>query len=86
MAKNTDSNRTKVLHKAAKKGDLDTIKGVLKTEKGDINPGSINPSVSNGETVLHVAAQYGRLNVVSFYTKNLTDENSIHGWRNLIHG
>ena len=37
--------------------------------------GDINPSQSNGKTALHLAAEGGHLNVVSFYTNRLPNPN-----------
>ena len=40
-----------------------------------MDTGDINPSLGNGDTVLHVAAQHGHLNVVDFYTGKLPNPN-----------
>ena len=72
------------LHSAASDGDLATVKDLCKKRKGffgikqyiDIlGKENINPSLSDGKTVLHVAAENGHLNVVSFYTNQLPNPN-----------
>ena len=65
-------NERSPLHAAALDGHLDVIQYLLENIEGDINP-----SQSNGFTVLHYAAANGLLNVVSFYTNKLLDPNPV---------
>ena len=63
-------NERTPLHAAAIEGHLHIIKCLLENINGDINP-----SLSDGWTVLHCAAEPGHLNVVSFYTRRLPNPN-----------
>ena len=69
MAGNTDFVLTDLMLEAAEKGDLYVIEELAKIQE------NINPSTHNGNTVLHVAAEKGHLNVVSFYTNQLSNPN-----------
>ena len=65
-----DNDGVTPLHNAATNGDLDCIERLLENIEGNINP-----SQSDGKTVLHLAAEKGHLNIVSFYTSRLPDPN-----------
>ena len=58
---------------AAVDGQLDKVKNNFFTLEN--MGGDINPAMRSGKTVLHLAAQHGHLNVVSFYTSRLQDPN-----------
>ena len=65
-------SETTPLHDAAYEGHLPVVEYLVENIKGDINP-----SKNNGPTVLHLAAEGGSLNVVSFFTKRLSNPNPI---------
>jgi len=65
-------SETTPLHDAAYEGHLPVVEYLVENIEGDINP-----SLKNGHTVLHLAAEGGSLNVVSFYTKRLSNPNPI---------
>ena len=58
------------LFDAAINGHLHIIEYLIEQIEGDINP-----SLSDGDTALHLAAGGGHLNVVSFYTNRLPNPN-----------
>ena len=57
------------IHDAAVGGHVDVIEYLLQYNQNDINP------ISRGQTVLHIAAQYGHKNVFLFYKDKLANLN-----------
>ena len=63
-------NKSLPIHFAARQGHLTTVQYLLQWLEGDINP-----AMGNGRTVLHLAAKGGHLEIVSLYTRILTNSN-----------
>ena len=70
----TTTEHNEELHHAAKKGNLEEIKHLI--TKG------LNPLTKNrkGDTVLHVAADYGRLGVLKYLINHVQCNPASSGW------